>query len=70
MWRFNESLERVIKLEDSAAIMAFKARLKRTCFALKLFNKKPKNLADFRKLAYEEMEVEDMLEEKSWTLKF
>lgn len=40
------------------------AGLKPTRFAVKLFNKRPKTLADVMKLAYEAMEVEDMLEEK------
>lgn len=43
--------------------MAFRARLKPTHFAIKIFNNKPKSLADMMKLAYIAMEVEDMLVE-------
>lgn len=64
MKRFNETMERVVKTEDYALIKAFRPGLKSTHFAMKLFNKKPKNLVDIMRLAYEAMEVEEMLEEK------
>lgn len=53
--RFSETMERVVKTEDSALIMAFSVGLKPTCFVVKLLNKKPKTLDDVNKLAYETM---------------
>lgn len=61
--RFKENLEKVAKTDDLATITAFRAGQKLTCFSIKIFNKKPKALGDMMGLAYDAMEVEDMLKE-------
>lgn len=62
--RFNDTLGREICLKDSAVIMTFRVGLKPNWFTVSLYNKKPGNLAIVMERAYNEIEIEDMLEEK------
>lgn len=43
--------------------MAFGTDLKRSSFLVKLYNKKPKTMADVLQRAYEAMEIEEVLKE-------
>ncbi|KMZ63548.1 hypothetical protein ZOSMA_3G00250 [Zostera marina] len=62
--RFVETLNRVERPSDSASIMAFKAGLRPTRFAVKITKDPPADIADLFEKAYSAMDVEEMLEEK------
>lgn len=62
--RFAETLNKVERPSDSAIIMAFKAGLRSTRFAVKIAENPPIDIADLFEKAYCAMDVEEMLEKK------
>lgn len=62
--RFNETLIKVVRPSDGAAIMALRAGLRPTQFLLKITEEPPTSLSKLLERAYKEMDLEDAMDQR------